>query len=112
MLVHPAGAQSAAQQIVQLVQALTPGWREEADETSWRTENPEPDSMYTQWLIVATGQLHPWNPFHGRPGPLVVAFADGVETRIQLPGVVDGGDLAAVVEALQALGALPSALAG
>lgn len=104
---HPAGRHSVADILTQRLRSRTAGWAEETDETTWRAEDHDAGD-HCRWVIVATGQLAPRDAIGDRPGPLVVAGVNDLETRIQLPWVVDNWTIDSVVGALIALGVVPT----
>lgn len=104
---HPAGLHSVAGMLTTAVQARIPGWEQKADRTTWYATEPEQDHGRPRWVIIATGQLAMHDAIGNRPGPLIIAGARGIETRIQLPWVTGSDDRQAVLNALVALGVLP-----
>lgn len=108
-ITHPAGPHSVADILTQLIRGRVPRWVEETDETTWRAHCPEAAASddHPRFVIVATGQLHPRDPWGQRPGPLVVAGARGHELRLQLPWVTGRDNHEAVLAVLDALGVLP-----
>lgn len=110
MTTHPAGPHSVAdiltQMIRQRIRVADDAWAEETDETTWRAEDCSDDCRRERWVIIAIGQLAPREPNGGRPGPLVVAAAEGIEMRIQLPYVVGQDQLLTIVGALVDFGVI------
>lgn len=110
MTTHPAGSHSVADILTQRIRQRLDGWAEETDETTWRAEEHDLDHCGPRrWVIVATGQLAPRDPYDSRPGPLIVASGNNIEIRIQLPFVIGQDQIDAALIALEAIGAIPSA---
>jgi hypothetical protein len=108
MTTHPAVPHSVADILTQAIRRRICDWAEETDETTWRAQDHSDDCRPERWVIVATGQLAPRDAIGGRPGPLIVAAGEGIETRIQLPYVVGSDQISAVLETLVTLGAIPA----
>ena len=52
-LVHPAGAATAANDLVQAIRQRTPGWAERVENSSWVTEDPDPDEHGVRWIVTS-----------------------------------------------------------
>lgn len=105
---HPAGPHTVADILTQRIRSRTATWTVETDETTWRAQDLTDDCHGERWVIVATGQLAPRDAIGGRPGPLVVAAADGIEMRFQLPYVVGQDQVRTVINALVRFGVIPA----
>lgn len=106
---HPAGPDSVAEILTQRIRGRLNGWIEETDETTWRAEEGDIDHCGShRWVIVATGQLAPRDPYGSRPGPLIVASGSEIEVRIQLPYVVGRDQIDAALTMLEVIDAIPA----
>lgn len=105
---HPAGPYTVAEILTKLIGQRVPGWEEEVFETTWRACCPEAaEGGHPRFVIVATGQLHPRDPWGERPGPLIVAGVQGRELRLQLPWVTARDDHESALAILDQLGVFP-----
>jgi hypothetical protein len=104
---HPSGVHTAAHTLATAILRRVPGWTERVDGMCWLAEDPD-TSEDQRRVIVATGQLPSSILLDGRRGPLVVGVARGVELRVQLPHLIDGSDIDAVIGALAAFDVIPS----
>ncbi len=107
-IVHPIGEASAATDFCRAIARVTPDWEIRTDGGTVSFHDPEREGEeHPRWVAVIVGEPKD-SDLVVRPGPLIRAFSRGVETRIQMPNLVDGVDIRGTVAALQALDALPS----
>jgi hypothetical protein len=105
---HPAGPHTVADLLTQRIRERVPGWSQEVSETAWFGQDYSDDCRGERWAIVAYGQLAPRDAIGGRPGLLVVAAADGIEMRFQLPLVVGQDQVLTLLDTLVRFGVIPT----